>query len=141
MDARISLSVAGRRFNMILLLSFAAAAVLLAAVGVYGVMALAVGRRTREIGIRIALGARPSDVRRLIVGDGAVLALAGVAFGLGTAAAMSRLLSGLLFGVGPLDAPTFIAVPLFLGSVALLACYLPARRASKVDPNLALKTE
>jgi putative ABC transport system permease protein len=134
-------SVEARRFNMLLLGVFAAVAMLLAAVGIYGVMSFAVTQRTREIGLRIALGARPRDVIRMVVGRGMLLTSIGAAAGLALSLALTRLMSGMLFGVGAKDPLTFASVSLLLAGVALLACYIPARRATKVDPMVALRCE
>jgi len=141
MRGRISASVAGRRLNMALLTSFAGLALALAAIGVYAVMAFSVSRRTREMGIRMALGARRLDVVRLVIGEAAAPALIGISAGLAAAAALTRLLSSLLFGVSPLDATTFLVAPLVLATVALFASYLPARRAAGTDPMIALRIE
>jgi predicted permease len=134
-------TVAPRKFNMFLFALFAVIALLLAALGIYGVMAYSVAQRTHEVGIRMALGAQTSDVVKLVVGNGMSLALIGVAIGLVGAFALTRLMSSLLFGVTPSDAVTFVCVSLGLTLVALLACYIPARRATKVDPLVALRYE
>ncbi|HEX2491836.1 MAG TPA: FtsX-like permease family protein, partial [Blastocatellia bacterium] len=145
-DARTMVEVMGasveaRRFNMLLLGVFAAVAMLLAAVGIYGVMSYAVTQRTREIGLRIALGARPRDVIGMVVGRGMLLTSIGAAAGLGLSLALTRFMSGMLFGVGAKDPLTFACVSLLLAGVALMACYVPARRATKVDPMIALRYE
>jgi putative ABC transport system permease protein len=134
-------SFAARRFNMLLLALFASLALVLAAVGVYGVISYAVTQRTQEIGIRMALGAQMGDVMKLIMKRGLVLTLSGVAVGLAGAFALTRMMTGLLFAVAPTDTATFAVVTLALAAVALVACYLPARRASKVDPLVALRYE
>jgi predicted permease len=134
-------NVARPRFNTLLLSLLSLVAALLAAVGVYGVMSYAVQQRTREIGIRLALGARSMDVLKMVLRSGMTLALTGITIGMAAAFAITRLLTGLLFDVGPTDAMTFIAVPLALIAVVLLACYIPARRATKVDPLVALRYE
>jgi putative ABC transport system permease protein len=120
---------------------FAASALILAAIGVYGLFAYSVAQRRREIGIRVALGASRGQVLGLIVGDGMRLAGLGIALGAGGALALTRLLRGLLYGIGASDPVTFAAAATLLGLVALLACYIPARRATRVDPMVALKYE
>jgi predicted permease len=141
MDEVAVASFAARRFNMLLLAIFAGLALVLAAVGIYGVMSYAVTQRTQEIGIRMALGAQASDVLKLIVRNGMMLTLIGTAAGLVGAFALTRLMTTMLFGVTPTDVSTFATVSLVLIVVALLACYLPARRATKVDPIIALRYE
>jgi len=135
------LSIAPQRLNLALLSSFALLALALAAVGIYGVLSQLVLQRTQEIGIRLALGGQAHDVLRLILKDGMKLALIGTSVGLAAAFALTRLLANFLFGVAPTDALTFLSVSLLLAVVALLACYIPARRATKVDPLVALRYE
>jgi len=130
-----------RRFNMLLLTLFAGLALVLAAVGVYGVMSYAVTQRTHEIGIRMALGAQVGNVMRRVMKGGLVIAAVGVAIGLAGAFALTRLMSSLLFDVAPTDKATFAGVSLTLLLIALAACYIPARRATKVDPLQALRYE
>ncbi|MGO8792650.1 MAG: ABC transporter permease [Terriglobia bacterium] len=141
MDEVIADSLAARRFSMILLGSFALVALVLASVGIYGVLAYLVGQRTQEIGIRMALGASRYGVLRLVVGQGAKMALLGVALGLAAAMGLTHLMSNMLYGVSATDPLTFVAVAILLVVVALAACYIPARRATKVDPMVALRYE
>jgi putative ABC transport system permease protein len=141
LEDAIARSVATRRVTNLLLLGFALVALLLAAVGIYGVMALNVGSRLSEFGIRLALGAAPGDVLALVLGQGMRLVLVGVALGLLGALGVGRLLGSLLFRVKPFDPLTFGLVALGLAAVALAACYLPARRATTTDPLVALRYE
>jgi putative ABC transport system permease protein len=141
MDELVSYSASQRRSNMLLLSIFAVFALILAAVGIYGVVSYSVTRRTHEIGIRMALGARTADVLKLIIRSGMTLALLGVAIGLAGTLALTRLMATLLFGVSSTDAITYAIVSVGLLFVALLACYIPARRATKVDPLVALRYE
>jgi len=141
MDQLLGNSLAQRRLTLVLLASFAALALLLAAVGIYGVISYAVRQRTHELGIRMALGAQARDVLALIVAHGLKLALLGVALGLVAALALTRFLESLLFGVRPTDPLTFGLIAAALLCVALLACWIPARRAAKVDPMVALRHE
>ena len=141
MSQRIEDSVAPRRLNLILFGLFALLALLLAAVGLYGVVAYAAGQRTQEFGIRMALGARSGDVMRLVLGQGLKLAAIGVVIGIAAALALTRLIANLLFGVPAADPVTLIAVAMVLATVALLACWLPARRATRIPPVEALRSE
>jgi putative ABC transport system permease protein len=141
MDAMISESAGNRRMAMYLFAVFAGAALLLAASGLYGVMAYAVSQRTRAIGIRLALGATPTDILRLVVGEGLAVTAIGIVVGLIAAAALTRYLQTLLFGVTAHDPITFAAIALLLLVTALAACYAPARRAMRQDPSAALRQE
>lgn len=141
MNEVLATSVAPRRTPMLLLSAFAGAALLLAMIGIYGVTAYYVTQRTQEIGIRMALGAQMSDVLKLVLKGGMALALFGIVAGLAGAFVLTRWMTTLLFGVKPTDALTFIAVSICLLATALLACYIPARRATKVDPLVALRYE
>ena len=141
MEKIVDESIAQRRLNMLLMGLFGGLAMLLSAVGIYGLLSHAVTQRTQELGIRMALGAQVSDVLKLVLRQGMMLALTGEAIGLVAAFALTRVIRGLLFGVTPNDAMTFVAVAGVLAIVALLACYLPARRATKVDPLIALRYE
>jgi len=134
-------SVAGERLNLTLLSLFAGIALVLAVVGIYGVMSYSVTQRTHEIGIRMAIGARPRDVFTMILGHGMKLAIIGVVIGLAAAFALTRLMASMLFGVAPTDATTFGGIAALLIGVALLACYLPGRRATKVEPTISLRYE
>ena len=141
MESHISDSMASRRFSMILLVIFAVLALLLASLGIYGVISYIAGQRTNEIGLRMALGAHQRDILLLILGRGGKLAALGVAIGLAAALGLTRLMASLLYGVGATDPLTFVGVALLLTVVALAACYIPARRAAKVDPIVALRYE
>ena len=132
---------ARQEFSTVLLGSFSLASMLLAAVGIYGLLAYSVSQRTREIGVRVALGAEPGSITRMVVISGARMVVAGAAAGLAAALALSGLMKSLLFGIGPRDPLTFIATPAIFLAVALLAAYVPARRAAKVSPMEALRTE
>ena len=141
MEQVIEQSTGRESFNMLLMSIFAGSALLLAVVGIYGVMAYLVVQRTQEIGIRMALGAQRSDVLNIVLGSGAKLALTGIGIGIVAGFALTRFLSSILFGIRPADPMTFALVPLGLLAVALLACYIPARRAVKVDPMVALRCQ
>jgi len=141
MQDRMSDSLARQRFSSLMLGAFAMFALILAAVGVYGVMSYRVTQGTHDIGVRIALGAQRSSIVRLVVRQGMELAGAGIVAGLIGAAALTRVMASLLFGVSAVDIVTFSVVPLILTANALLASYLPARRATQVDPMVALRDE
>jgi putative ABC transport system permease protein len=141
MDDVIAQTFSRQRFSAFLLSGFSLASLLLAAVGIYGVLAYSVAERTREIGVRAALGATPASIVGMIVGGGARLVAAGTVCGIGGALALSGLLKGMLFGVGPRDFETYLAVPLLLAAAAILAAWLPARRAARLDPMEALRNE
>jgi putative ABC transport system permease protein len=141
MEQRLSDSLTRRRFSTFLLGIFAVVALILAAIGIYGLMAYSVTQRTQEIGIRMALGAQPGKIMMMVVRQSLILVLVGVVIGLGGAFAMTRVMSSLLYGVSTTDTLTFAAPPLILGMIALLASYFPARKAAHVDPTVALRSE
>jgi len=141
MDEVVSRSTARDSFNMMLLTIFGAVALVLAAIGIYGLMAYSVQQRTQEIGIRMALGADRATIRKLVVWHGMKLALVGVALGMGAAFGLTRLIASFLFEVKPWDPTVFITVPIILSAVALLAVWMPATRAAKLDPMQALRVE
>jgi putative ABC transport system permease protein len=141
MEDQVADQTTQSRFGAWMLSLFGALALALAAVGIYSVMAYAVEQRSREIGVRVALGARAADVLKMVIGQGMRLALLGVALGLGASLALTQLMKRLLFGVTAADPLTYGALALLLTLVALLACWIPARRATKVDPMIALRAE
>jgi putative ABC transport system permease protein len=141
MDEIIARSVADRRFSLELLGVFAAVALLLAAIGIYGVMAYSFSQRAHEVGIRIALGAQRLDILRMALGEGMRMVVVGLAAGLVGAGIMTRFFRSMLFDVGPADPTTFLSVSAILAGVALFACYIPAQRATRVEPLVALREE
>ena len=141
MENVISRSTSRQRFNMLLMTVFGCSALLLAAIGVYGLMAYSVQQRTQEIGIRMALGAESGDVRRMVISEGMRFALAGVAVGLAASFALARLIAAFLFGVTSWDPVVFSVVPVLLTVVSLVAIWLPALRATRIDPVTALRYE
>jgi putative ABC transport system permease protein len=141
MESIVDQSLGQQRLNVVLLAAFAGLALLLGAIGIYGVQSYAVRRRVREIGIRIALGAQRSDVFRLVLGQGLKLALTGICIGLVASFGLTRLMASQLYGLSATDPLTFAGVAIVLAFVALLACYIPARRGSSVNPMVALRHE
>jgi putative ABC transport system permease protein len=141
MEARLGGFLAERRLQTSLLLGFAVVALLMAAIGIYGLIDYSIAARTHEIGIRMAIGARGGEIFRMVIGEGLKLSLAGLMLGLVGALWLSRAISGLLFGVTATDPLTFVTVSLLLTAVAAAACYFPARRAMKVEPIVALRHE
>jgi ABC-type antimicrobial peptide transport system permease subunit len=141
MKELISNSISDRKFSMVLLGTFAALALLLSSIGIYAVISYLIGQRTHEIGIRMALGAQRKDILALVLGEGVRLVLLGAAIGIAAALGLTRLMTNLLYGVSAKDPLTFAAVPVVLLGVAMLACYIPARRAMRLDPNIALRYE
>jgi putative ABC transport system permease protein len=141
MDEVVALSTSRERFNMLLMTVFGSSALLLAAIGIYGLMAHSVAQRTQEIGIRLALGADSSVVKQMVVLQGMRLALVGVVVGLASAFGLTRFIGSFLFGVQALDPVVFVSIPILLTAVALVAVWIPARRASRVDPVFALRAQ
>jgi putative ABC transport system permease protein len=141
MQQLVGNSVATRRLTLILLGLFSALALLLAAIGIYGVISYSVAQRTHEIGIRMALGAQRSDVLKMIFAQGVKIAGAGLAIGILASLGLTRLMASLLFSVSAVDPPTFLAVAIVLALISMLACYIPARRTLRVDPMIALRYE
>ena len=141
LDELVARTLVGRRFMVVLLTGFGAAALLLAAAGLYGVMSFSIGQRTREFGVRMALGARPADILNMVFREGVTLALAGIGVGVGAGLLLTRLLRGLLFGISASDPLTFVAVGMFVLAIAAVSCYVPARRAIHADPLVALRVD
>jgi predicted permease len=141
LDELVERTLVGRRFTVTLMTGFGVAALLLAAAGLYGVMSFSIGQRSRELGVRIALGAQPADILHMVLREGLTLAFAGVAAGVVTALWLTRLLRGLLFGISASDPSTFIGVALFVLTISALSCYVPARRAIHADPLVTLKAD
>ena len=141
MSEVVSRSTSRQRFNMWLMTVFGGCALLLAAIGIYGLMAYSVEQRTQEIGIRLALGAQAHQVRNMVVWQGMRLTLVGVVVGLASAFVLSRFVASFLFGIKARDPMVFVAIPLVLSAVAFVAVWLPARRASRIDPMIALRAE
>jgi ABC-type antimicrobial peptide transport system permease subunit len=139
MEEIVAGSISSQRMTMILLSVFSALALVLSAIGIYGVISYLVGQRTHEIGIRVAMGASRKDVLRLVMGDGMIIALAGAGVGLAAALGLTRLIAKMIYGVSASDPLTFAGVAILLMGVALLACYVPARRAMSVDPIIVLR--
>jgi ABC-type antimicrobial peptide transport system permease subunit len=139
LEKTVADSISNKRFTMTLLGAFALLALLLASIGIYGVLSYMVGQRTKEIGVRMALGAQKFDVLRMVLKDGARMTLLGIVLGLVGAVGLTRLLRTMLYGVSSTDPLTFISVAALLGAIAMVACYVPARRAMKVDPMEALR--
>jgi putative ABC transport system permease protein len=141
MEEIVSRSISTQRLTMFLLSVFSALALILSAVGIYGVISYLTGQRTHEIGVRVALGASSSDVLRMVLGQGLKITLIGVGIGLAAAFGLTRLITTMIYGVGTTDPITFTSVAILLSGVALFACYIPARRAMRVDPIVALRYE
>jgi ABC-type antimicrobial peptide transport system permease subunit len=141
MDEIVILTTSRERFNMLLLTVFGSSALLMAAIGIYGLMAYSVQQRTQELGIRMALGAQSANIRNMVIRQGMLLAAIGLVIGIGGAFGLTRFLADFLFGVKAVDATAFIATPLLLSAVAFLAVWIPARRATRVDPMTALRFE